>query len=331
MRQNGMWPLFIHKGYPKRVAAGFLFTAIVASVVCTLVFMDGFRSYRSEADMLVLSRSEQGALETEAARDTLILLGNLENFFLRVQGEAEVLRLMAAPTGKATFRLSVESENPLDARESVRVATQVLLGEASRYYDIRNTFDFRIINISRTKVVIEHPIMLIISGVVSGIALAAVFFMIILAVARFMFSFRKGEEQLLMADISPSEKREKSEYGHAFSAETFIPKKVDAKFFSFDQNGEREKDYAHFNRGPAPMNLPIAADEDEIDALPDFLKPQKVELEKKEMEDIEESFEMPEEELAEEMPVEAPAADREPSPEEYKKRLNDLLQGKMPK
>lgn len=332
-----------NKGYPKRLITGFLFVALVASAVSSVLLMDRFRSYRADIDMLILSKSAKGAAEVEAARDALILFGSRTDFLYSVNEQADVTGIVLKETGKGSLRVSVSSLSPIDARDGVVAASQELFLLAGKYYDVRNDIDVRSIGAPRTEASIAHPILLALSGVVSGVGFAVIFFLSLLSFARIAFSFRKEEETLSPEQVffpKPKEaqsNREKEEVIHAFSPDTFVPKKIDTKFFSFEPSGvEREKDYAHFNRGPAPTNLPVAWDESE--PLPDFLFSQSAlggtvltESSETKGENVVTESDAIDDALMADTPIELLSNDREPTVEEYKQRLNDLLKGKMPR
>ena len=334
-----MWQPSNHIGYPKRLALGFVSVVLVSSFVSGLLLIDYFRSYRANIDLLIISKSIQGALEIETARDAAMLLGSTKGFSYLVNEEVTVSDIQFASTGKGSIALSVVADNPIDARDGAVFVSQELFANIGRYYDIRNNIDMRSIEAPRMKGIILHPVWLVLSGLISGILFAMVFFLILLSFARIAFSFQKKEIAAASEHVfSPQgEKRshEAEEIMPTFSLDAFVPKKVDAKFFSFESSGiEREKDYAHFNRGPAPTNLPVAIDESE--ALPDSLFPEAMENTKEdallydEKNDERGALVLPDEPMIADASVETLPIDHEPTVEEYKKRLNDLLKGKMP-
>jgi len=332
---NGMSLLSSHKGYPKRITLGFVCVALAASMVSSLLLVDSFRSYRASIDMLVLSKSEEGALEAEAVRDTLLLLGGTADFFSDIDETIEISRIEFSRTGKTSLRAEVMSDTPLDARDGALKASQGLFSLVGRYYDIRNDIGVRSIGAPRVEGFIAHPVLLIVSGFASGILFSGAFFSIILALARMAFSVRKKEiasvsEQVFFPE-NDKEDHGAEESPRAFSPDAFVPKKMDAKFFSFEPSGiEREKDYAHFNRGPAPMNLPVALDESE--PIPEFLSLESLSTEEEKSDSDDGGDIFPEiGPMIDDAPADESPLEREPTAEEYKRRLNDLLKGKMPK
>lgn len=334
MHMNGMSLLSSHKGYPKRITLGFVCVALAASMVSGLLLVDSFRSYRASIDVLVISKSAEGALESEAARDALLLLGGTPSFFYDINETTEISRIEFSRTGKTSLRAEVISDTPIDARDGALRASRELFSLVGRYYDIRNNIGVRSIGAPRVDGFIAHPVLLIVSGLASGILFSGAFFSIILSLARMAFSARKKEcasvsEQVFFPENDKAD-HEPEESSRAFSPDAFVPKKMDAKFFSFEPSGiEREKDYAHFNRGPAPMNLPVALDESE--PIPEFLSLESISTgEKSDSDDGGDIF--PEiEPMIDDAPADESPLEREPTAEEYKRRLNDLLQGKMPK
>ncbi len=336
MHISVMWQLSNHTGYPKRLAIGFVCVVFVASAVSTLLLIDRFRSYRADIDILLLSKSVLGALETEATRDALILLGSKDDFLYDVNELVSVSGVEIFGTGKGSLRIRVSAENPVDARDGAFIASQKLFSLTSRYYDIRKNTDIRSIATPRVEGTIPHPILLLISGMVSGVLFSVIFFLILLSLARIAFSFRKEESFPISGQVfSPAKgtmRSEREEAPHSFSPDAFVPKKPDAKFFSFESSGaDREKDYAHFNRGPAPTNLPIA--QGDADVFPHFLFPENPPMKGNDG-IIKKDVEMPVspiEPMIFDTPLEELPPDHEPTEAEYKERLNNLLKGKMPK
>lgn len=315
---------------------GFVFVAIIFSFVATLLLLDRFRSYEANLDMLVLSKSDQGAIEAPAVRDTLMLLGSQNDFLYTMNETADVSGVEFSLTGETSFRIRTVSDSPLDARDGAIAASQAFFALIGKYYDIRNDIDIRSIGIPETKAIVSHPILLIGAGMLSGIIVSIAFFIGILSFARLVFSARGKEREVSSITVFPAggeERTSHEEMSPVFSPDMFVPKKQESHFFSFEPSvSAREKDYAHFNRGPAPANLPIAMDDAEV--LPDFLFPTSA----TEIGDgiVSEETMTPSEELIVPQDMDTPMEealpmDREPTEEEYKRRLNELLQGKMPK
>ncbi|MGB5019207.1 MAG: hypothetical protein WBO66_05780, partial [Candidatus Moraniibacteriota bacterium] len=272
-----MWSSAHNKGYPKRLVMGFVFVTIILCFVMTLLLLDRFRSHEASLDMLVLSRSEQGAIEAPAVRDALMLLGSQNDFLYTVNETADVNEINFSRNGETSFRMRTVSDTPLDARDGAVAASQELFATIGKYYDIRNDIAVRSIGSPKTKVIVTHPILLVGSGILSACILSLAFFACILSIARIAFSVRGKETVVSSESVFPMTGEDMVPYEETppvFSPEMFVPKREESRFFFFEPSGaEREKDYAHFNRGPAPSNLPIAMDDSE--SLPDFLMPVK--------------------------------------------------------
>ena len=335
-----MWPSAHNNGYPKRLVMGFVCIAIILSFVATLLLIDRFRSYEATLDMIVLSKSEQGAIEAPHARDALMLLGSQGDFLYTVNETADVSEIGLSATGATSFRIRAISDMPLDARDAAVAASQELFATIGKYYDLRSNIALRSIGSPKTAAIIDHPILLIASGVVSALIGSIIFFSFVLLIARIAFSISGKDIAESPAFVFPTSGEDPASHEESppvFSREMFVPKKQDSTFFSFEPSSvAREKDYAHFNRGPAPANLPIAMDETE--SLPDFLFP--IETDKadetavpKEEGGTNGEVLVPESPVTkdpDDMPMESSSDDREPTTEEYKRRLNELLQGKIP-
>lgn len=332
-----MLPFAHNNGYPKRIIMGFVFVTIILCFVTNLLLLDRFRSYEATLDMLVTSKSERGAIEAPAVRDALMLLGSQGDFLYTVNETVDVSEVSFSRTGETSLQIRTVSDTPIDARDGAVATSQELFATIGKYYDIRNDIAIRSIGSPEMNGFVAHPILLIGSGIIFALIASTAFFGIILTLARLAFSLRRKEEGASPEPVFPVIKEERVLYEETppvFSPEMFVPKKQESRFFSFEPSStplvSREKDYAHFNRGPAPANLPIAMDESE--ALPDFLSG--METEKKEASTVSEEPEVvtpPIEEPAMiETPIETLPIDREPTADEYKRRLNELLSGKMP-
>jgi hypothetical protein len=320
---------------------GFVFVTIILSFVASLLLLDRFRSHEATLDLIVLSRSGKGAIEAPAVRDVLMLLASQDDFLYAVNDTAVVSSLTVSQTGATSFRIHAVSDTPLDARDGAVAASQELFTSIGKYYDIRSDISVRSIGSPKTRAVVVHPVLLIGSGIFFAVIISIAFFAILLLLVRIAFSVRGREVNPSSAPVFPLAGEDMIPYEEAppvFSPEMFVPKKQENTFFSFEPSSvTREKGYAHFNRGPAPANLPIAMDE--LDALPDFLLPVKTAGAdmpvKSEISEEKTVPSVPASDIAEpnslDTPLEALSIDHEPTPEEYKRRLNELLSGKMPK
>lgn len=334
MHSNDMSPFAHNKGYPKRIIMGFVFVTIILSFVVNFLLLDRFRSYEATLDILVTSKSEKGAIEAPAVRDALILLGSQKDFLYTVNEAVTVKEIDFSRTGETTLQIRTVSDTPIDARDSAVGVSQELFGVIGKYYDIRNDIAVRSIGSPEMSGFLAHPIFLIGSGIIIALIVSLAFFRIILSLARIAFSTRGKSETASSGPVFPVAREEMAsteEIPPAFSPDMFVPKREESRFFSFEPSGaEREKDYAHFNRGPAPSNLPIAMDDSE--SLPDFLMPVRTGTMDGQVasEEPVEATAPIEEPLVLDTPIETLPTDHEPTPEEYKRRLNELLSGKMP-
>jgi hypothetical protein len=333
-----MWGTFHPTGYPKRIATAFVGVALVSACIAALFLIDSFRSYSADTELLISPKSVQGAVETQAVRDSLRIIGSRRDFFLEASDEADMTGIAFEEIGSGAVRVIVTGENPIDARDAAIVVTRELFARIGKYYDIRDDIVVRSLGSPEVRTVIAHPLLWIVSSLLSGIAISIFFFICVLFLARLGFSLqRKGSsEHVRQATSLPERFRKAESEVPASASEAFVPKKVEQSFFSFEPSGmPPQADYAHFHRGPAPENLPIASDDAE--PLPDFLAGM-----------IDAKVSPSEEEPAENIvptvpaapteiepvvadtPPEIAASDREPTAEEYKRRLNELLSGKMP-
>jgi hypothetical protein len=255
---------------------------------------------------------------------------------LEVSDEADMTGITFEEIGVGAVRVIVTGENPIDARDAAIIVTRELFARIGKYYDIRDDIIVRSLGSPEAHAIIAHPLLWIISSLLSGVAISTIFFAFVLSLARLSFSLqRKGNSEYIKKATSLPERFRKAESETPASvSETFVPKKVEQSFFSFEPSGvPPQADYAHFHRGPAPENLPIALDDAE--PLPDFLTGMmdaQMPTEEAPAENITTTIPAPAEiePVVVDTPPEIAASDREPTAEEYKRRLNELLSGKMP-
>lgn len=336
--------MFTHKtqqnGYPKRILFSFALSVFLVSFISGLFFTEAFREYRGEALLLVLSKSEKGAIEIDAATDALLSFLRSRNFLFEASeetGEYETLRsghLVLEKTGKPTLRLSFSSDDPMTAEESARDLSLLLFSFASRYYDVRADFDFRIVEVSATDE-FSSKWGFVFASIASGIVLTSLFFGGALLFAKMRFSRTQWpkemkEEIRRESKDSVSKSPLTSPITPSFPKDRFVPKKPEGGTFPFDlpvaKTKEEQLDYRHFHQGPAPDNLPTFSEEDVLNMFvsPKEEKDLNTEMAPEEKQEAPQNIEKTEEDSKKDM-------DREPTAEEYKRRLNELLSGKMPK
>lgn len=330
-------------GYPKRMLSSFALSVFLASFVSGLFLLESFREYRGEALLLVFAKSEKGAIEVDAATDALLAFSQSRDFLFEASeemGDYETLRsgdLVLEKTGKPILRLSFSSDDPITAEESARDLSLRLFSFASRYYDVRSDLDFRIVEIS-TKDGIVSKWEFVLASIASGICVASLFFGGVLLFAKMRFSRTQWPREL-QEDVRPQSKKNPLTSIQAspvvsFPKDHFVPKKPEEGMFPFDlpvaKTKEEQFDYGHFHRGPAPENLPMISEED---ALNMFVASKEegdltTEVEPETKQEVPRSIEGREEGSKKDTDQDM---NREPTDEEYKRRLNELLSGKMPK
>lgn len=313
----------------------FFVTLAAVTLAASLVWLDTFRSYEAEAVALVVERSNFGGKSAA----TLVGLSRTLPFYDRVLSSNELLEDTAAgmtpERRKASWLervrvitkdeggvLTIQAwgENQEEARLLARATIETLFETASLYYNIKTDLDVRLIENAVIRPVVRSYPRLVLWSLVSGIIITSLFFAILSALDR-LFSHQRSTP---FFSHVPSEQH--------ISPDTFKP--VPPAYFPVQEERteyiapEAGEDDLHVTfetaetahqpsaKAAAPPNLPIL-EEGELSPL---LGAQARLIKQ----DIDATVARQSEETE---VVHVPRTE-EPSNEEYRRRLNDLLSGK---
>jgi hypothetical protein len=337
--------------------------AIVAGVVlsCTffLILLDLNKSYVSTMTILVIPKSEivsnnqrQVIANIQQLPTTLsfyeILLKNnsdIRDFATGNSKDAKkknwnkIISVKLSDKNSSVIDISIKSKSQNDSELLVQKTTRTLFDTASKYYNIKNDVDFRIIEGSITKSDLSAIWWILPLGLLLGFSIAIVLQKLIIS-----FEKRFIHKSDIFQNFPKKEKKEKYVAPQAeikeeiFSLDDLYKTEQMDTPFSFEQYQEAEflfptenevsqhslenslpeeqileidkhiqkNMYPNFPEMPivasAPDNLPVADEE----MLKEILKQE-----------------------PEKAPAKEEALDREPTQEELKKRLNQLLKGKL--
>lgn len=323
----------------------FIVTLVFVTLASGLFWLEAFRGYEAETDVLVIGRSASidGA---EAAADLAELMKTLafydrmlaENDMIgdRFAGQTSARRktlwnetIAVSQNGTSgMFSVRVRSDDPETARLLARQAVRTLASAAGFYYDVRADIDLRIVDGPIVTAGVRHPFAYAAASLGTALALTAVFFFILRSVPAILARRESGETWSISGNEHRQERPAYSigETVPFIDPRKFIPEKPVALSYDTPRTEEKKQDVPRTThaKAPAPDNLPVGeavpnlpvADEE---SLPfQFEEPEAPE---------EEVFPAPDEQAAAEDQHPTQKKTGEPTVEDYKRRLNELLAG----
>lgn len=353
MNQNNFLTLWASKG---RL---FLVTLFFVMFASALFWLDTFRSYETEMSVLVIRKS--ASVDTNQVADTLASLSRNLSFYDRLLSETDLIDDvslgMTQDKRKAFWNEMVKvtrdgqgsvlvvrarADEPQAAKALARQTVQTILSLSGFYYDVKTDIDLRIVDGPITKTIVDRTVVYILTSVVSAVAITG-FFFFLLSISPTFFGKKRQPAQ---SDFLNREVFEQDQTTYDIGESVpyidprkFIPSKPTT--LSFETQYQEIKEEVSETRAPsvkakAPSNLPVA--DDGID-LPVSDEPLPFTFE--ETSPIEDSVDFPtrgEHEISKESVVlnktfgeqVAPVVLEprgEPTAEEYKRRLNQLLAG----
>lgn len=314
---------------------------IVLSLTFFLLMLDNFKTYSSELSVLIVPKTDF------AARQQSQLIGNILEFpktlafydellkrnsdvndrarGLSADGRKsywnEMLSVNQSSASSSVIKVSIQAENKNDAQQLNQKTVRVLFDTVSTYYDVKNDFDLRIIDGPIIKAQIPSWQILFLISIFLGFFLVLLLDFVIFGKSM-KFINRIDENELPRNKDYFDFKHEDAEKENYFSQNNFIDAESEnagiQKMKQLTKLIEPDK-YPNFpemptmleKRDAAPGNLPIADDDFEENFL-----------------DVKEAVNPQVEEL--EIPqLEVDQKSKEPTPDELKKRLNQLLRGEF--
>ncbi|MFZ2299624.1 MAG: hypothetical protein WAW00_00640 [Candidatus Moraniibacteriota bacterium] len=323
--------------WPASWGRTFVVTLVFVTLASGLFWLDFFRSYRADMTVLVVSRTGASVVARDVAGNMAALTRTLA-FYERVLAENDLIDDAfdgSAPDkrkalwndavsvklekGGSTISVRAIGDTPEQAKRLGRQTAQTMFVVAGLYYNVKTDVDMRVIDgpiVART---LENPFLFFLTSIFAGISVTAIFFLILNMVSGFT-GFIGGRKQA--ADSPERDAPAETTYPE-FSIGEAVPWIDPKKFIP-----AKPSTLSFGKRAHAPDNLPIASDGMDLPVADEASLPFEFEARP---EDIEASFvETPEEPVRPQtsMPDVAAPVQGEPTAEEYKRRLNELLAGK---
>ena len=267
----------------------FLVTLFFVTLASSLFWLDGFRSYEAETQVLVIGKTAT-VNATEVANNLAILTRSLA-FYDHVLADNDHIddqfggyapdQRKALWNKKLTVRrksqssiltLAIADATPENDQVFSKQAVQTLFTVAGFYYNVRTDIDLRIIDGPIVRTTIARPLMYVGASLGTGIVITVIFFFLLRIAPYFQFSRAKVSDTH-MSDFSDSGTINKDEQALYSIGETvpyidprkFIPSKPSALSFETSRSGSVGRPgngHVSGTKAPAPANLPIADDAD---------------------------------------------------------------------
>lgn len=341
----------------KRIPFHIYVIAAIVTLLAGLFFAATFRSYRSEMTLMLIARTDYSVADKREIAGNLAELPKLLSFYdLLLKDNPDIVDLnakMSASKRKAAWNdvLRVENVNNggssliiLDvtmpsegsAEAIVQKSADTLVAVTGRYYDISKDIDLRIVDGPVTESVVSNWFSVILLSLACGSVVLLMFpYFSPLKFPKFSldkkhYSFAAlhnirdifSKKETETKDIEESKKELESIYSVGESLDADVMQSYEAK---------------EETRGQAPANLPIFGLSEQYPNFPEMpVSHGKTASAPANLPFADEDMFGPFEEAAEEEPTteitdkkEGIPADHEPSSEDLKKRLNQLLKGEL--
>ncbi len=325
----------------------FAVTLFFVTLAALLFWLDSFRAYESEVRVLVIGKSSNVAAD-QVVENFAELSKNL-SFYDRVlegsdlidddfQGYSQDKRKelwnetvsVKRSDKSGVLIITARQDRAEKAKLLSEETTKALFAVASFYYNIKTDIDMRVVDESITKTVLRDPLQYVLVSFASAFGITAFFFGI-LSVVPLLFGERK-------VAIAPS-----FEVGAAvpfIDPRKFVPARpTNLAFESSHEAQESRETVVESDKSQEVSRPEVVSDERllpgmDVEDLPFQFEetyeelPQGMLREEEEVPEIEVVEIFPEAVASEEVvKEEVPVKHEEPTVEEYKRRLNELLSG----
>lgn len=313
----------------------FFVITIIISVVFFLLLLDSSKKYQSEISIIVIPKSEKAAADSEHIVENLKIFPTKLSFYEKLIRDNDNLRdnllnfsdgqkrniwnkdlEVRREEGSSIITIAIVKDDSEEARLISKAVTSNLLNIAGFYYDIKRDIDIRIVEGPIIRSFFSNWILIIISSIAIGIIIS--FLINFIFHLSFDYLEKKRRETGIRLRDTINEKKSKIK-----REETRKPSEEKAVVY---KKIEEKKDIQYpisqtlSKKASAPENLPFIDEEyfrSNIIKTSESTAP-KTTTEKSLSEDTSKNKEKEEAELH-----------REPTQEEFKKRLNQLLRGDL--
>ncbi|MCD6149212.1 hypothetical protein J7J13_00300 [bacterium] len=289
----------------QKLSAYFFILALILSAVFCFLFLENFKSYRSQITVLFIPKSEKIAIQSEQITQNLTelprnlsfyekLLNDNKNITDEFVGHTKDKReklwnkklKINRQKNSGLIEIGISDNNRIRSEKIVRQTVFTLFNTASRYYNIKNEIDLRVIDGPITDVKIKNWPWLIFLSVLAGTFLSYLITSVFSKVENFSSKAKSG------INLTKHYRQDFSNWTTAMRRKDRIKKS--------NKPEKKPESAPSAKKSQAPSNLPIANEPDTI-------------LEK----------------VKNNKSVNKIISAEEPSEEELKERLNQLLRGEL--
>ena len=313
----------------------FVVAFVFVTLASALFWLDFFRSYRAEITVLVISKT---AMSSQEVAENMAEAVRTLSFYERVLSDNDLIdddfEGYAPDKRKALWNdvisvkrqansgalvLETKGDTPEKVKRLAKQTAQTLFSAAGLYYNVKTDIDMRVIDGPIVSYALAKPFLFGATSILTGLIVTSLFFFVLNAISEFAARQKTGTEKV----------QEKFSIGETvpwIDPRKFIPSKP--KELSFENASKELRAPQYVAHAPAPANLPVASEEIELPTASEQDLPFEFETSPQEFE------EMFSAEQGEPLgfPVRGEHSIQqsnrgEPTSEEYKRRLNELLSG----
>ncbi len=325
----------------------FFVTLFFVTLASFLFWLDSFRIYEAEVRVLTIAKSQSAATD-QVVENFAELTSNL-SFYERMLSENDLIDddfegysqdkrkalwnevVTVKRSEKSGVLIVVARQDTKEKSKRLAEATvKTLFSVAGFYYNIKTDIDLRVVDETIIKPALSQPLWYAATSLGSAFG-ATVLFFLFLSVTPFFF--RKKQLRAVPLRIASSETEMTGKPYQDFAVGAAVPYIDPGKFvptrpkaLSFESSHEeqqiREEILAPITKAQAPVNLPVASSQSEK-----MLPGMDVENLPFEFEEVQIAPPLLESVAAEPSVPPASIKSGEPTIEEYKRRLNELLSG----
>ena len=328
----------------------FFVTLVFVTLAAGLFWLDSFRTYQADVTVLIIGKSQAVAVSPVA--ESFVDLSHNLSFYERLLSEHDLIDDDFAGLTKderkaswnaavavkhtsagGTLTVTATKETPEKAKLLAEATTQTLFSAAGLYYDIKNDIDMRVVDGAIIKTTLKNPVRFFAASAASGLLVTSIFFWLLFILPTFFGKKRVVVNRVVVEtepirDLAPKVESPSiiGESVPYIDPRKFIPTRPTTLTFSSPAetaSAEKKMPQATFEntaKAAAPANLPVAPAHRDLPIMTMADLPFQFEerLDEKD-EAVEEKTVKPVEEFV--------SKSLEPTVEEYKRRLNELLAG----
>lgn len=290
----------------------FIALSAILAISSIFLFLGNFKAYRTEISILLVPKSENAFVQTEQILENLSELPHQLSFYDRLLQNGGIVDAYSGKTqdqrkalwnkslniwrndGGSIITIGIDAKKRSESLNISKLAVNTLFSSASKYYDVKKDIDLRVIDGPITRPVIESLAGLILAGLASGIVLAYIIIAVLQLIIGFIYGVSKKIQQKKVS----------------VKKEDLLP-----KLPSFEMNVKKTQ--AVVRQHGAPDNLPVATGQYPFSG--ESAVQQDIAVED---ENAHETSSNSQQRIMPDL-----SENTEPTEEELKKRLNQLIRG----